>query len=176
MVLAKKAQKDFFKIDGQKYVTNQRVKETTSLVDDSQALVQMKYSSKNISSAVIFDLAAAEDFTTYKKGTQINVINELAEEDFDEEDFDFKDEAVLVFSHNFLEGNEAVAYDNDESSIVTGTMKLQKFNKKKGIAVMTFKLQIENALVTTTDINLNQTFSRLNEIINVSGKFTTVLY
>jgi len=114
---AKKSKKDFFVIDGTKYVSNPQAVGNTSVVGSDQAIIQLKSFSEEVSSAIIFDLSAGDDFSSFKKGTKIDILNEISDipDDFDE-DFEFPDEAVLLFSHNFLEGNEAVAYSNDAVS------------------------------------------------------------
>ncbi len=171
-----KEKKDFIVIDGTKYIVSPKAKDSTVLDGDSSAIIQLKANSTEVGSAVIFYLSAGEDFTTFKKGLSVDILNESLEIDESEDDFDFVNEAVIDLNHTFLDGETAVTYSNDESSTVTGTLKLISFNKRKGTALFTFTCTISNALVTTNDAELNESTSRLTEDVEVKGSFTTVLF
>ena len=170
------SKKDVFVIDGRKYTANPKASDNTSLIGTDQAIIQISSDSDDVSSAIIFDLSAGEDFSAFKKGTKINILNEVSEiPDEIDEDFVFPDEAVLIFSHNFLDNNEAVGYSNDENSSVVGTMTVKSFNKRTVLANFSFKFTVTNALVIRTDSDLNQTNSRLTADVVVTGQFKTFL-
>lgn len=174
-----KAVKDFYVIDGKKYVADSVLKNTTNLGIDRALIILTRSADKDVATNITIDLGAAESFQDFYKGLKIDIQSSTAnlDDSGSEEDLGFKDEALVFFYHakaNAVD-DTATTYTNDSESELVGSLVLNSFNKKTGKAVFSFNFDVTNPLMAVVDSDLNTVSEERSSTIKVSGQFTTDL-